>query len=284
MPEIDSTLCNDHLVTFYDGEDHLIDEVATFFASGEPDAALIAVATPEHQRRLRRLAPRALFLDADEVLARFFRGGVIDAAAFASEVGALIRAAASDGSTVRVFGEMVALLWQRGLVSQAIELEALWTALGETLPFTLLCAYPSSLVLDHDDPGQVNNVCDLHNRSATRAFSATHHSVGDARRFVARCVEGAPTDQADRVLLVVSELATNAVRHAHTSFVVGVQLVDATVVVSVRDRSNAGTGLTAVASEPSSETGRGLVLVDALCAHWGVRSTPNGKSVWAQVR
>jgi hypothetical protein len=43
---------------------------------------------------------------------------------------------------VRVFGEMVSLLWDAGLIDAAVELEVLWNELGVQYPFSLLCAYP----------------------------------------------------------------------------------------------------------------------------------------------
>jgi len=37
------------------------------------------------------------------------------------------------------------------------------------------------------------------------------------------------------------------------------------------------------ASSPSSDGGRGLVLVDALAAGWGWEERPGGKLVWAEI-
>ena len=43
--------------------------------------------------------------------------------------------------TIRVYGEMVDLLWKDGLEAAAIRLETLWNQLADTHDFNLLCGY-----------------------------------------------------------------------------------------------------------------------------------------------
>ena len=43
---------------------------------------------------------------------------------------------------MRIYGEMVAVLWDQGNVAAAIELERLWNELADSNPFSLFCAYP----------------------------------------------------------------------------------------------------------------------------------------------
>ncbi len=250
-------------------------------ADGGPDAVAIVVATPEHRAMFTEALGEVRLLDAATLLGQFSDGGVLDASAFHEYVGRLVRDAGAAGHPVRVFGEMVALLWAQGLVAQAIELESFWTGLAETVPFSLLCAYPSSLVLDHDEPGHVNEVCDAHHGHALRAFAPSPHSIAEARRFVSSRASVAASAQLEKLLLIVSELATNAVRHAATPFVVEVATEFGGVRVSVRDRCKTEIGATTAPME--SECGRGLGLVDALADAWGVRGTAHGKVVWAEV-
>jgi MEDS: MEthanogen/methylotroph, DcmR Sensory domain len=66
-----------------------------------------------------------------------------DPAGFWQAVSALLRQPAQARRPIRVFGEMVALLWEAGLIDAAVELEALWNELGVQYPFSLLCAYPA---------------------------------------------------------------------------------------------------------------------------------------------
>lgn len=144
-----------HSLALYESDDALVDAVAGFFApavrSGEP---AILVATPAHRRAIERaLAGRGassgpsplVVLDAAGTLELFMRDGMPDRALFGSVIGPWIdRAEAGRTGTVRIFGEMVAVLWERGLATAALALEDLWNELAGTRPFDLLCAYPAA--------------------------------------------------------------------------------------------------------------------------------------------
>jgi anti-sigma regulatory factor (Ser/Thr protein kinase) len=80
--------------------------------------------------------------------------------------------------------------------------------------------------------------------------------------------------------LVVSELATNAVKHAHTPFTVTLSAGDGLVLLDVQDGSTSS----AVQGAPAvmDMGGRGLALVDALSTNWGTSVAGDGvKTVWA---
>jgi len=108
-------------------------------------------------------------------------------------------------------------------------------------------------------------------------------SVGTARRQ-ARSILGSwavGPRAVDDVLLVLSELVTNAVLHAGEAQSAAIVLSDACVRVEVADRSR-------VAPTPSrygldAHTGRGLGLVQSLSLEWGVAHQAQGKLVWADV-
>ncbi len=76
--------------------------------------------------------------------------------------------------------------------------------------------------------------------------------------------------------LLVSELATNAVRHARTSFDVVVEHSEGTVEVTVIDT---GPG-EPVPRDPDASGGRGLSIVDALAQAWGVEQQGTGKCIF----
>ncbi|MEU6093418.1 ATP-binding protein [Streptomyces sp. NPDC047079] len=94
-----------------------------------------------------------------------------------------------------------------------------------------------------------------------------------------------PDDARESVELVVSELATNAVRHGRVPGryfeVAMVYDGEKTVEVEVSDASSHRP----VAADPGPEatSGRGLLLVTALAQSWGVRDRVVGKTVWARV-
>ncbi|GJF30457.1 hypothetical protein KNE206_31570 [Kitasatospora sp. NE20-6] len=105
--------------------------------------------------------------------------------------------------------------------------------------------------------------------------------VGRARRF-ARCLLrrwGTGADLADSAVMVVSELAGNAVRHGAGHLIVAITSEAAVVTVMVTSRAPQRTG-EADLGDPC-ERGRGLGIVAALADHLTVESTDAGWSVRA---
>jgi hypothetical protein len=84
----------------------------------------------------------------------------------------------------------------------------------------------------------------------------------------------------DDVSLVVSELATNAVVHAHTRFMLTLSRRNGLVRLALQDAS---TSLPVMAAPDVTGTGgRGLLLVKLLSCEWGTSADGHGlKSVWA---
>lgn len=109
-------------------------------------------------------------------------------------------------------------------------------------------------------------------------YEVSATSVAEARRFVADALEGAGLSALnDVVQLVVSELATNAVRHARTSFEVDLDLGDE-VVVGVTDDGPGQPMEHHVTA--GARSGRGLAIVASVSGAWGVQPCPQGKRVW----
>ena len=71
-------------------------------------------------------------------------------------------APARGSRRVRVYGEMVALLWAAGDTDAAIALEGLWNELAETHEFALLCAYPMSAFKNAAGAAAFEQVCGTH--------------------------------------------------------------------------------------------------------------------------
>ena len=111
-----------------------------------------------------------------------------------------------------------------------------------------------------------------------RRFDATFEAVREARGFLRRATAGRvePGAQSDLVL-VLSELATNAVLHARTPFDV-VVTTNGHVRVEVED----GSTNAPVRRVPSDEGGRGLMIVEQLCDRWGVQIAGGRKCVWCE--
>ena len=103
-----------------------------------------------------------------------------------------------------------------------------------------------------------------------------------ARRAVAECAVRLGLDEVlDDLLLVVSELVTNAVRHGAPPVRLEVLADDDVVRVAVGDGATAVPVPRTVDAE--AEGGRGMTLVDLLAREHGVHSQPSGKTVWAAV-
>ena len=114
---------------------------------------------------------RYLALDASDLMRRFVVAGWPDPGGFWRVIGPLVRDRVKAGPTVEagltvsVGCDMVALLWDAGLVSAAIELEVLWNELAAHYPFALLCGYPARSVASEHHAAALAQVRRLHGAS-----------------------------------------------------------------------------------------------------------------------
>ena len=115
---------------------------------------------------------------------------------------------------------------------------------------------------------------------ATWDLPADPAIVADARRQVAeRLANWGLHDAAFTTELVVSELVTNAIRHAESP--IQLRLIrDRTLICEVSDGSSTAPHLRR--ARAFDEGGRGLLLVSRLTLRWGTRQTPHGKTIWAE--
>jgi KaiC/GvpD/RAD55 family RecA-like ATPase len=131
--------CGEHVVQFYADDAELIAAVGRYLVeAARADEVAVMVATQAHRRSFElelgaagvdlvraRATGRLVSMDAAETLSRFETGGAIDHEAFREVIGGVMREATRIGRPVRVYGEMVAQLWDEGNVAGAIELETL---------------------------------------------------------------------------------------------------------------------------------------------------------------
>jgi two-component sensor histidine kinase len=110
-----------------------------------------------------------------------------------------------------------------------------------------------------------------------QGFEGSPASVRSARGFVAATLEAWDLCDVSAVAcLLTSELAANAVRHAATAYRVTLELVPPELRIEVSD----GSTTTPVRLCNDDESGKGLVLVEALAERWGTRVHERGKAVW----
>jgi anti-sigma regulatory factor (Ser/Thr protein kinase) len=120
-------------------------------------------------------------------------------------------------------------------------------------------------------------------RSARIALPRSPASVATARRFIEdrAAAWSFPEPAGSQLVLIGSELVTNAVLHARTGLTLTLELRDGRVRISVNDRSQTPPTLRHYRAD--ALTGRGLGVVAALSDSWGISTAPDGKVVWAEV-
>ncbi len=247
--------------------------------------------------------------DPEASIAGFVINRRFDVDAFWGMARGLIGPQVSAGRRLRVFSETLSLLWQRGLVEPAVELELHWAEAMDAYDFQLLCAYPGRIA-DHAELVDVARITALHidlhvdpgtgthgsddpavarltpRLGLTNAYSQVYQplpeSVPAARHFVLDVLrswghDGLTADAA----LIVSELATNALAHAVTPFRALVERRDGGVRIGVEDATDAP--LERRSRSMDAVDGRGVDIVEALSDTWGAQALPGGKVVWADL-
>ena len=118
------------------------------------------------------------------------------------------------------------------------------------------------------------------------ALAADVNSARVGRGFARQHLAALDSDTTDVVVLLISELVTNAVIHG------GPHLPDATVDLSIEvgtdgvrvEVTDAGSGtLTVGNGAPDQPSGRGLVLVEHFARQWGCEQHATGKTVWIDI-
>lgn len=145
-----------HFVQFYQTDDELLVKLAGFIEKGlKGRDTCIVVATKAHMQELNSLlltrgvdtpalqkTGQYVPLDAAKMLSKFMVNELPDRNLFYDTVGSLVEASVQKGQPLRIYGEMVAILWKDGYKEAVIQLENLWNELLADHPCTLFCAYP----------------------------------------------------------------------------------------------------------------------------------------------
>jgi hypothetical protein len=195
----------DHLVAFYEDDRFLIDAIAAFADDGlRRGETVLVVVTAEHRAALevaltsaghevgtaglaRLEAGRSpggtgcyLAIDAADRLATLVHDGVLDVERFHRDVGGWLDELTADGGRVRVYGEMVALLWGAGHLATALQLEDLWNDLIARYRFPVLCGYPMRGFDDDETTALFHTVCERHTGVTTESYTPLAEGATDA--------------------------------------------------------------------------------------------------------
>ena len=217
-----------HLVEFYETDADVAGAVARFLAPAvSGSGAAVVVATPAHRAAFEVAlvnagvdiasaiaAGRYVSFDAAELLATFMVDGGPDEEAFQREVGGVLERMTAAGQPLRIYGEMVALLWEGGDVASAVELEDLWNDIRSQYDFDLLCAYRLSTFDNEDDAQAFRRVCEQHDSRPEQLLLA-ELAYADAVATVINCRASTADPVAVRLRQsTVDSLIISALRNA----------------------------------------------------------------------
>lgn len=120
--------------------------------------------------------------------------------------------------------------------------------------------------------------------SASLRLARVPESARIARRFITEFCKASELseDHCHTAALLTSELVTNAVRYGGSRATLEARKPGGVLRIAVEDDSPElpEEGL---APKFSAESGRGIMLVDALASRWGVEKRPGGKAVWFEL-
>jgi len=148
-------------IVFPSSDEEKIDEAVSFFAdAGIQNGEAVILVCRNGRRELiegrfraagrdveaLQLTGQLAFFQADELLAEFLVSGSPDRELFRDAIASLIEKAETNSHTgehrkVRIFGEMVSLLYIKNNAPAAERLEDFWNELIESHQVALFCAY-----------------------------------------------------------------------------------------------------------------------------------------------
>jgi hypothetical protein len=168
---------SEHLVQIYPDDALFLDALEGFVAGGLREGeTVVVIATAPHlaalEERLRaagfsleaaRLLDRYFPLEATTTLSKLVNDGKLDVDRITELMMKLINNARGNGRRVRLFGEMVALLWAQGHHAATVQLELLWHQFCQDEGFSLLCAYPKNGFAQNAG-ASIRQICSMHSK------------------------------------------------------------------------------------------------------------------------
>jgi MEDS: MEthanogen/methylotroph, DcmR Sensory domain len=173
-----------HAVRFYNDSAGLCRIVGSFLVEGlEQGQSAIIIATLPHAAAIYRHLSASGYdttalersgklqpFDAKETLDRLMVNDVPDVHRLRELMLPVLDQACAGGTTVRIYGEMVDLLWQAEQPAAATRLEMYWNTLSTARPLSILCGYS---LTRFRNSAAVNEICALHSHVVDERGSAT---------------------------------------------------------------------------------------------------------------
>jgi hypothetical protein len=210
----------DHLVQLYNDEAFLARAVLLFVGMGLADGeGAVIIATPEHVNLFKKSLRGAgldvdaliereqlLFFDAKTCLAEFMVDGMPDRDKFVDLVTPVFeRIRAAGYEKIRLYGEMVNLLWDHNLAG-TVALEELWNQVLADTGLSLLCAYRIDNFDRHAHRGVLRQISRCHSyfipvddygrleQAVDRAYADVFGTRGDPRSLRSLITARAPAN------------------------------------------------------------------------------------------
>jgi hypothetical protein len=165
-----------HAVHFHQDDASVLEIAGHFLADGLRSGQRVVAMATEHHRRLfdayltaqgfdvdaLTLAGELGLHDAQEVMNRFLRGGTAEPALFREAIGRLLNRLGGRHRVIRVYAEIVDVLWKLGDRAAALRVEELWNSLARDYHFALLCGYSIDNFTDTEHGAVFENICGQH--------------------------------------------------------------------------------------------------------------------------
>lgn len=201
-----------HLVQFYDSENSLLNAMAAFIGGGlkAGDACVVLSTRQHHESLLERLESDELamsaaqareeyiWIDAIETLSRFMVDDMPEPGRFVEVVEGAIAQAGQGQRHVRIFGEMVAVLWEQGNHAAALCLEEFWNDVLKQFPdVSLYCAYPTQIIDGQSFGKEFLEICQQHSHVITTDAYSLHTTLDKQLQTISLLQQQASTFEAE---------------------------------------------------------------------------------------
>jgi PAS domain S-box-containing protein len=186
-----------HFVQFYDSDAFLVDMLGSWFGDAlRGTDSCVFIGTDAHRQDLEtRLKAdgfdrqgglerdRLVLVNASAALAEFMVEGRLEHSLFRRLLGEILERV-SHGGNVRIFGEMVALLWSRGKRPAAVRLEEIWNEFIRTRSISLCCGHSLNSFSTDTDAFWFSRVCAAHSDVLPAESYSALSTPADRRRLI----------------------------------------------------------------------------------------------------
>lgn len=166
-----------HMVLFYNNDDELINPLSEFISSGlRQGEVYLVIATCTNVAKLNFKLNELLIdttketrkgiyvvIEAEKMLNRFMLNGLPNKKLFFETFSRALNALRDNypykSRKIRVYGEMVAVLWSKGNSRGMLQLEKLWNELALRQSFSFFCGYPKDSFIYNNHLIEKINIC-----------------------------------------------------------------------------------------------------------------------------